>query len=435
MRNLAQEMLKSRLPGTENLLVLCRKAEMFTENRYLYGSLRLQSTAPGMNAESCNEGRTVNIARDQKLVDASGLCEGLAQTTSDNNAHSPFESPSKSPLTGPDATIVVATFNRQGSINLLLQDLTNQTSSRFDVIIVNDGGSVAVEQEVPSVLPFRVQLINRDNGGPAAARHTAIEATNAAIVIILDDDMRVDPGFVNAHLAAHDAGADVVYGRIESKLESEEALFTAFHNQHIERWIGGYEQGASPKGELLCTGNVSFTKHAYEAVGGFDRSLLRLEDRDLGIRLQAAGFAFMFAPAGRSVHASDHHDVAVWRDRSRVYGRSEVKIFRKHPDRIDLSPWHFLSVLPRISHPILLVSALLPSVGGWLGSLTYRVAEQIGVSSERRRSIAIRLAGFTYGIDYFSGVGLGCASRREILADVTSSLGGRRSLGQRRKPT
>jgi glycosyltransferase involved in cell wall biosynthesis len=331
------------------------------------------------------------------------------------------------------AAVIVATFNRPGAVTTVLSDLAKQTVLDFDsdrpdsdrpdrdgvpfeVIVINDGGDVDVATEVPDDLPFRTRLVVRSNGGPARARHSAILRTCAPIIIVVDDDMRIDPDFVKAHLAQHRRGAEVVYGMIATQPSGDEPLFTRFHDQHIQRWLDACRRGEVPRGELLCTGNVSFRRSEYLAIGGFDQSLVRMEDRDLGIRFEEKGLSFAFAVDAISTHQSDHTDVAVWRSRSRVYGTSDLAIARKYPQRADLSPWSFLSELPLVVHPLLIMSACLPFTSNVVGSVTYglaRLAERVG-----RRRVGVKLAGLTYGIDYYAGVGRGWGSWRTALAEL-----------------
>jgi GT2 family glycosyltransferase len=310
-------------------------------------------------------------------------------------------------------SVVVATYRRSGTIAPLLRDLAAQqfpsgmpasgmTVEGLEVVIVNDGGPVAVHAEVPADLPFRVRVVERPNGGPAAARHTGIRLSSGSSIVIVDDDMRLDPTFIAGHLAALEGGADVVYGVIEGT-DHDDSLFTRFHQRHIDLWLTDMRSGGVPRGDHLCTGNVAFTRSAYDRVGGFDRSLVRCEDRDLGIRLEFADATFAFAPDARSVHRSDHVDVGQWRRRSAIYGASDAVIANKHPGHAELSPWAFLSVLPSVSHPFLALIAMAPALAGPAGTLVYRAAQLLDKGAKHEH--AVRLAGLTYGIEYYRGAG------------------------------
>jgi GT2 family glycosyltransferase/thioesterase domain-containing protein len=328
----------------------------------------------------------------------------MAQVGPEQNSPTTSE---KSPPTCVKVSLVIATYNRQGTVGPLLNDLALQhfesiSPTELEVIVVNDGGSVAVEKELPPNSPYSITVLNRPNGGPAAARHTGIERSNGQIVVILDDDMRVGPEFLDAHVNMHASGAHVVYGLIRGEVHVG-PLFARFHQGHIDRWLDECRNGALPRGERMCTGNVSFRRNDYDNVGGFDRSLVRCEDRDLGIRLELAGVPFRYCEQAVSTHHSEHADIDQWRSRSAVYGESDVTISRKHNDVAALSPWSFLDDLPKPVHPLLLAVAAFPSVGKPLGFGVYHFGELLDRCG--LNDAAVKLAGLTYGVDYYRGAG------------------------------
>ena len=321
--------------------------------------------------------------------------------------------------------VVVATYNRPEALADLLDDLDAQVVDvPFAVTVVDDGGTAPLD----TVIADRgVQLIRRPNGGPGAARHTGIAATPADVVVMLDDDMRVGPGFIQAHLDAHRGGGDVVYGFIESSDDrtdnvdgsggpgsAGDTLFARFHQRAIDRWLAAYRSGAVPSGSRLCTGNVSVRRAGYEAVGGFDTSLVRCEDRDLGIRLQAAGQKFVLAENARSEHRTDHENIQEWRRRTSIYGQSDQRIAGKHPARPDVSPWAFLDELPAALTPLLVLAAALPRTAAPIGALSYRIATLVDRSGRRTR--AVDLAALCYAVDYYRGVGTGTGGFRRVVA-------------------
>jgi hypothetical protein len=131
--------------------------------------------------------------------------------------------------------------------------------------------------------------------------------------------------------------------------------------------------------------------------------LIRCEDRDLGIRLEQKGVAFAYCEAAQSSHHSGHTDVGTWRDRSAVYGESDVVISMKHANVRELSPWQFLNELPTAIHPLLVAVSVFPPLGKPVGALVYKsgqVLDRVGMSS-----VGVKLAGLTYGVDYYRGAG------------------------------
>lgn len=304
-------------------------------------------------------------------------------------------------------SVVIATYNRLDSLLWLLDDLNGQVGVQggFDVTVVDDESEVAVEGEVLArPTNFACQVIRRQNGGPGVARDTGIRSSSGAIVVILDDDMMIPPTFLAGHQRAHSDGASVVLGHIRAPRTGELPLFERFHQRTLDRFVAAYAKGdAIVEGVRLCTGNVSFRRDAYLAVGGFDMALRRCEDRDIGIRFELAGYPFAFTEEGWSEHRSDHEDVTTWRRRNTLYGELDTVIARKFPTVAHVSPWEFLFHLPKISLPFLATAVLFPSVGHSLAGQVYTVARQ----AEKRRfgDVAMLGASLCYGMEYYAGVG------------------------------
>ena len=326
-------------------------------------------------------------------------------------------------------SVVLATYNRPERLLGVIAQLDAQVGVEgLEIVVVDDGGSVsAIEtlKERPSSLPLRV--LRRSNGGPGPARDTGISQAIGDIVLLLDDDMSIGPSFVAQHVQAHDDGADVVLGHIYSPDQADLALFERFHLDSLARFVVLHQDGkTAPVGVHLCTGNVSFRRDAYHRVGGFDLSLRRCEDRDLGLRFEVAGYRFAFCVDARSEHRTDHDDAAEWRSRSRLFGRLDARIAEKHPMHATASPWAFLPKLPMPIRPLLIGSACVPRAGRAFAGLIYFASEHIDrwSSSSKRRlarfgaKLAMIGASMTYAMDYFAGVGDSFSSRnpQQVLA-------------------
>ena len=309
-------------------------------------------------------------------------------------------------------TVVIATFNRPEGLRGVLADLETQKAAMpFEVVVVDDGGGEPVLGWIGDSYTFPLLCVRRVNGGPGQARHSGIQRASGEIIVIVDDDMHLPEGFLDAHFSLYEQGADVVLGHIKSPDDPSLPLFERFHTQALERVVQEYERGESkPEGIRLCTGNVSFRKSAYEAVGGFDLSLKRCEDRDLGLRLEVSGYRFAFAPEAWSTHQSDHEDVSVWRKRSRLFGELDTKISRKHPSHRAASPWSFFPKLPRVVRPALLAAACAPRFGSAVGSSSYRLG--VRIEQAGRGKLAMTFASLCYAMEYFAGVGTAFESPR-----------------------
>ena len=325
-------------------------------------------------------------------------------------------------------SVVVSTFNRLELLQELLDALGKQTlpAERFEVIVVDDGSKVPVAPVLAKRSdPYRLRVITQKNAGAAAARDAGIRQATNDIVIITDDDMLVPPDFLQKHLEKHEAGHTLVLGHIayDQSLE-DKPLFERFHAEQLAHFVARYSNDPTAvRGVMVCTGNVSFRRADYEAVGGFDRSLDRSEDREFGVRLQKAGAKLYFAKDAVTTNRSDHTDLSVWRRRNFLYGIYDSRIHRKHPDQVDADPWHFIFLVNPVSRGLLMLSATAPGVGERLAKAAYQAAALV---DEGRRihpvfeKVALAGATLSYGLDYFRGVREEAGSLRKTALDFVS---------------
>ncbi|HEY8187120.1 MAG TPA: glycosyltransferase [Pyrinomonadaceae bacterium] len=98
-------------------------------------------------------------------------------------------------------SIVTPTFRRPTEAAGLLENLTQQTCLPVEVILVD--GSPADETETENVvaeiagsLPFQCHYIRHENG-TAIQRNAGIEKAAGGFIAFIDDDVRLDPQFLN----------------------------------------------------------------------------------------------------------------------------------------------------------------------------------------------------------------------------------------------
>lgn len=332
----------------------------------------------------------------------------------------------------PRASVVVATHDRPASIERLVRQLGAQECPRdqFEIVIVDDGSAETVEPRLRRLaLPCALTVLTQDNAGAAAARRRGIEAARGEVVVVVDDDMQVGPDFVASHLAAHPAGSRrAVLGWVQLDTARAMPLFERQHAQALERLADGVRAGRRPlEGTDLYTGNVSFRRDDYLAVGGFDPSLERSEDAELGVRLEKAGVTLAFSESARTVHSSDHDSLSAWMRRAFQYGVWDLRIARKHPDVLSASPWRFVFRVSPISRPVLLAMVVVPCAAAPLARLAIAVA----LAGDRLGSERLGLAGatFVYGLQYFRGLRAEAGSLTAAIADLRRYL--RQSRGDR----
>ena len=297
------------------------------------------------------------------------------------------------------ATVVIAAYNRPDRLARLLDGLAAQDSDGFDVVVVDDGSEPALSiKGAPQGL--RVRLIRQDNGGAARARHAGISVASGDVIVLVDDDMIVPPEFVRRHLDRHRDGAEVAIARFSVLGESP---LLDFQMSGLERYFaacGANESNIVP--ERLCTGNVSFRRALYERVGGFDLTLRRCEDKELGIRFGDGGARFGFAHGADTLHDDVPMTAERWLGVAFEYGQADVAIGHLHPEIPAASPWQILANTFAPARAVVTLLMHVPALMRPAARMLVRVGTVL--SRVRARSVAIPAYGVAHSLTYFAGV-------------------------------
>lgn len=231
----------------------------------------------------------------------------------------------------PRISVVVATRNGARTLDDCLESLRHLRYPDYEVIVVNDGstdGSAAIIERYP----FRV--ITTPGRGVSAARNEGLRAATGEIVAYIDADARADPDWLS-YLAATFLESDVV-GVGGPNLVPPEDPWLA---KCVYRSPGGPTQVMLDDrcAEHIPGCNMGFRKWALEEIGGFDEIFTTAaDDVDICWRLLDRGHRIGFSPSAVVWHHRRPSVTAYWRQQV-GYGRSEVLLERKHPNKFN--PW------------------------------------------------------------------------------------------------
>ncbi len=103
---------------------------------------------------------------------------------------------------GQTVSIVVTTYNRATLLARCVDALLDQEGAPpYEIVVVDDGSTDATPQLAQLADP-RVRYLAIPHGGRAAARNAGLAAARGEILIYVDSDVFVVPGFVAAHVEA-----------------------------------------------------------------------------------------------------------------------------------------------------------------------------------------------------------------------------------------
>jgi GT2 family glycosyltransferase len=316
-----------------------------------------------------------------------------------------------SPGPAPAVSVILATYNRGPLLVRLLRQLAAQEFPMADleVVVVDDGSKEPAASAVEPVrkeLPYKLEVIRQANAGAASARQRAARAATGAILIILDDDMQVEPWFVAEHVRLHreGPGRTCVMGRYAS--DPDIASMPLFERYYANMWDKLTENVRAGRmavtGTILSTGNASMRRDDFIAVGGFDTALKQAEDSELGLKLERAGVQMVFSDKAYTLHGSDHTRLEKWLGRNYGYGVYDLRIARKHAWAAHADPWRYLFMLPRLGLPFVTTSVISPALSKRVSGVVMRAA--MGVDAMGLEKLALRGAGVVFGMEYFRGV-------------------------------
>lgn len=206
-------------------------------------------------------------------------------------------------------TIIIPNYNGLSFMEPCFESLKEQTVRDFKVLVVDNGstdGSVEwlKEHRVPSIFL-------KENTGFSGAVNTGIRAADTPYVLLLNNDTRVEPGFVAAMERAMDQSPKIfsVSSRM-IQMYHPELLDDAGDMYSILGWA--YQRGVGRSVNLYqkscrvfsaCAGAAIYRRAVFDEIGLFDElHFAYLEDIDVGWRAKLYGYDNVYCPDAAVYH-------------------------------------------------------------------------------------------------------------------------------------
>lgn len=208
------------------------------------------------------------------------------------------------------STIVIPNYNGIAYLEKCLDSVLSDTADR---IIVVDNGSVDGSREAAEKYSGVEVLCLGENKGFCAAVNAGIREAATPYVILLNNDLTIERGFVKALEAALDknplafsAGAQMRMMQAPDYIDNAGDYYCALG------WAYGYGKGkkACRKYEkqrkifAACGGAAIYRMSMLKEIGLFDeKHFAYLEDVDIGYRARIYGYQNLYAPKALAFHA------------------------------------------------------------------------------------------------------------------------------------
>jgi glycosyltransferase involved in cell wall biosynthesis len=230
----------------------------------------------------------------------------------------------------PFVSVIVATKNRKGMLEQLLESINQQSYARdrFELILVDDGSTDGAWEWVQQAMPqfsFQLRLFQNDKptGGPATPRNLGIRHAKGEIIAITDSDCVVSPMWLTEAVSLFAPTIGLVQGKTIPHPGDRRTMFSTTNT--ISRVNGD-----------SC--NIFYTREAIDRVGYFSSEFLGGDSRfsmygddvDMAYRVKEAGYAAVFAEKALVMHHIVPLTIWEWlvRPRSAITGPFLV---RRHP--------------------------------------------------------------------------------------------------------
>ena len=106
----------------------------------------------------------------------------------------------------PTVSVIIPTYNRKDLLREALRSLAQQTypSDRFEVIVVDDGSTDGTREIAAEVFRSPCAIFGRIIRGMPQLVTLGAQQSQADILVFLDDDILVEPGYLTHLVQAHD---------------------------------------------------------------------------------------------------------------------------------------------------------------------------------------------------------------------------------------
>jgi glycosyltransferase involved in cell wall biosynthesis len=223
------------------------------------------------------------------------------------------------PATEPEVSVVVIAYRAQPEVVDAVRSLLDQPV-RAEILVVNSGGGdVAALLRRAGIAVRSIEYQERLYAG--AARNRGIANTTAPVVAFLASDCRASPGWLEARLARHEAGARAVASAMVNS-HPRNLVAWAAHLELFSRRLPGLPE------RLTLRYGVSFDRAIFEEFGLFDETLRTGEDTDFLKRLPPE-LQPVWEPRVRTIHLNQTRLWPMLVDeyrRGRRYGRDMRRI-------------------------------------------------------------------------------------------------------------
>ncbi len=243
-------------------------------------------------------------------------------------------------MTLPSISVIIPTYGREEPLRDSIEDVLKQDYPNFEILVVDQ-----TPQHKPEIEAYlqelacanKIKFFRLNWASLPGARNYAVRRSTGEIILFLDDDVRLEPGFLKAHaknfVEKPEVGA--VAGRVFDRMKMSDAAQGRTQGdsnykkveylppQAMDPGIAWYYidlvHTIKPQEVLTARGcNMSFRREIFEKYGHYFDERFRgsavREESDFCLRLRQTGYKIWYDPEAHLVHLGEEtggcHDVS-----------------------------------------------------------------------------------------------------------------------------
>lgn len=228
-------------------------------------------------------------------------------------------------------SLIIPVYNRPDEVTELLDSLTKQTFSAFEVVIVEDGSTMPC-RDICNLYSgkLKVSYLSKPNSGPGPSRNYGMQHAHGNYFLIFDSDCVIPPGYmeaVNMRLTTQFVdcfgGPDAAHEKFTPLQKAINHTMTSFFT------TGGIRGGSEALGRFQPRSfNMGISREVFEKVGGFG-DIHPGEDPDLSFRIWNAGY-----------NTALISEAYVWHKRRIDFKKFGAQVYKFGVVRVILNKWH-----------------------------------------------------------------------------------------------
>lgn len=203
-------------------------------------------------------------------------------------------------------SVIIPTYNRNKVLVDTIESVMEQKFKSFELLIIDQSAKhdKRTLEFLDSLDGKKIRHFKVSPPSLPAARNFGLKKAVGKIVIYIDDDVLLDPGFIKAHYDSFTKKkAIAVAGRIKEKNKpvSDQLLFL----RKTSFGAGNFNYPKFAYAETAQGCNMSFKKNLLLKIGGFDTNFIGnavREESDVSFKLRKMGKKILYNPNASLFH-------------------------------------------------------------------------------------------------------------------------------------